>query len=336
MIHVKRKEAPEIFTRNNSPAARERTRAEKHYTSQPPKTEAFKFTFYSSYKDDYKDILVNMFNSRCAYCECFVTVGNRGDIEHFRPKGEFVRRDGTVAKPGYYLLASDWNNLYLSCTNCNQSTTFRILNANNPGEIITRSAGKMNQFALSDEGYRRTNLMLVKDEEPYRLLIDPCSDNPEVLIEFTSEGILKARETNGVQDPKALYSIDVYVLQREVLVKARKEKYLQVMDKIEFVDTLSKFVIDDIRQEKNDVRAQFDGKQLETAFLLLLGFLDIEKIPNEYIGLARQYIHPFLTAYSIRLIEALDPIHQNQPWYPAMIAYLEPQVTAMKAYFDKK
>jgi len=140
MIRIKRISPPEIFTRRNGPADKEKKKAEEYYSAAELPEESFKFKFYSAYKDQYKDDLLKMFNSRCAYCECFVTVGGRGDIEHFRPKGECTALDSKVVRPGYYWLAADWDNLYLSCTNCNQSTTFKILDANNPGEIIEKSA----------------------------------------------------------------------------------------------------------------------------------------------------------------------------------------------------
>jgi len=336
MIRIKRISPPEIFTRRNGPADKEKKKAEEYYSAAELPEESFKFKFYSAYKDQYKDDLLKMFNSRCAYCECFVTVGGRGDIEHFRPKGECTALDSKVVRPGYYWLAADWDNLYLSCTNCNQSTTFKILDANNPGEIIEKTAGKMNQFGLKDEQFRRNwHTKPLLEEEPYRLLIDPCKEDPEEFLEYTKDGLVKPHSNNGIAKEKAIYSIDVYALQREVLVKARKEKYIQVMGKIIYVDKASKFVIDDIKQNQEGEKEKFDQEQLQLAFRELMDFLDVEKIPNEYIGLARQYIQPFLADYSEMLAELLDPINNNQPWYQKMVEYLEQQVTAIKDYLSK-
>jgi uncharacterized protein (TIGR02646 family) len=336
MIFIKRITAPEIFTRKNSPAQAERKKAEAYFSGAQLPEKPFPFKFYSSRKDEYKEELLKMFNSRCAYCECFVTVGNRGDIEHFRPKGEFTTLKAETIKPGYYWLASDWENLYLSCTNCNQSTTFKILDANNPGHIIEKTAGKMNQFALRDENFRRnSHKKKLHEEEPFRLLIDPCKDDPEELLEFLKSGLLRPREKNGKPDEMAQYSIDVYALQREVLVKARKEKYLLVMRRIKSVDKGSEFVIQNIKENKNGESETFASEELNVAFTDLLDFLDVKKIPNEYIGLARQYIHPFLDIYSERLAGVLDASNKNEPWYGNMVTYLEPQILALKKYFSE-
>jgi hypothetical protein len=263
-------------------------------------------------------------------------VGNRGDIEHFRPKGEYTIRDGTTISPGYYWLASDWANLYLSCTNCNQKTTFDILDADNPGVIIKKTAGKMNQFALVDETYRRNHHTgNLDEEEPYRLLIDPCKDHPEPLLEFMDNGVLKPRAAGGIDREKAVYSIDVYVLQRDVLVKARREKYLRVMDKIRVVDDTFGFVKEGIIKGSASRRHEYDKKQLEKEFMQLLEFLDVEKIPNEYIGLSRQYIHPFLHAYIVGIAQFLDPVNQHEAWYQKAVDYLEPQVKALNKYMEQ-
>src|SRR6266567_4722545 len=141
MIYIQRSDPPEVFTKKNGPALKEKLLAEKYFSTQPPPAGKFEFKFYSTQKDKYKDILVKVFNSRCAYCECFITASARGDIEHFRPKQEYKNRDGTTIRPGYYWLASNWHNLYLSCTNCNQVSTFEILDADNPGAKIIKPAG---------------------------------------------------------------------------------------------------------------------------------------------------------------------------------------------------
>ncbi len=295
MIKVKRGNTPDIFTRRNSPALKEKKLAEQFYSQHPLPKEAFEFKFYSNRKDEYKDLLIATFNARCAYCECFVMTGQRGDVEHFRPKGKYTRRDGSIAYPGYYWLASDWSNLYLSCINCNQSTAFEILDVNDPTRIIRKTGGKANQFALSDEQYRiNRHDKDLAEEEPYRLLIDPCKDDPETLLEFLDNGVLRPRQQSGFEYEKALYSIDVYALQRDMLVRTRKQRYLQIMDKINSVTKLLAYIIEDLQTGGNAHRHNDDKIQLNNDFLMLLDFLDVEKIPNEYIGLARQYIHPFL------------------------------------------
>lgn len=66
--------------------------------------------------------LVNSHNGKCCYCERSrdkVEV----DVEHFRPKRAVAenREDTVKLYPGYYWLAYNWDNLFLSCKGCNQT-----------------------------------------------------------------------------------------------------------------------------------------------------------------------------------------------------------------------
>lgn len=335
MIKVNRGPAPEIFTPKKSPALLERKKAVRHYSRTPLPVAAFKFTFYTNKKDKYKQMLINTFHGRCAYRECYVMAANRGDIEHFRPKGKYIRLDGTESRHGYYFLAAEWTNLYLSCTNCNQNTVFNIIDINDSGKIIRQAAGKMNQFALSEETRRRDrHNQNLDEEEPFRLLIDPCKDNPEDLLEFMDNGVLRPRREAGIEHEKAEYSIRVYVLQRDVLVKSRREKYLQVMDRVRSVDTLLGHVMEDTQAGIRSRRHEEDKAQLENDFMKLLDMLDFEKEPNEYLGLTRQYIHPFLDTYIQRLSGFLD-FARGKPWYTPARGYFQTQTRALKKYFDR-
>ena len=335
MIHVTRGKAPVVFTKEKGPARRERAKAEAYYATVPPPTVTFPFKFYKASKDAYKSELIKQFGGRCAYCECQILVGNRGDIEHFRPKSQFTTRDGKVVRPGYYWLAADWDNLYLSCVNCNQNTTFNILDADNPGVIIQRTAGKMDQFALLDEAYRRIEACDIESEEPYRLLIDPCKDRPETLLQFDETGVVRPKAAGGIDKEKAEYSICVYVLQRDILVKARREKYLLVMDKIRVVDKTFKYVAKGMREETSDPRQEDDKKDLEIAFMKLLDFLNVETELNDYIGVARQYIEPFLSRYAASLADLLGAGSSGEAWYAGAVDYFKPQVSALRAYLTR-
>jgi len=55
-----------------------------------------------------KQLLYEIQNEKCIYCETKFTHNSPGDIEHFRPKSL------------YYWLAYDWKNLFLSCEECNR------------------------------------------------------------------------------------------------------------------------------------------------------------------------------------------------------------------------
>lgn len=54
-----------------------------------------------------KESLEQMFHSKCAYCESYISNVDYGDIEHFKPKSKFPE------------LSVTWENLLLSCKICN-------------------------------------------------------------------------------------------------------------------------------------------------------------------------------------------------------------------------
>ena len=60
----------------------------------------------SRYKyQDVKDALRSLYHGKCAYCE---TYDPSPHVEHYRPK-----------RGGYYWLAYSWDNLIVSCSQCN-------------------------------------------------------------------------------------------------------------------------------------------------------------------------------------------------------------------------
>lgn len=66
---------------------------------------------------DIKEALDSIYHKKCAYCEVYDPMPQ---IEHFRPK-----------RGGYYWLAFSWDNLLISCSQCNihKSNYFAIQNA---------------------------------------------------------------------------------------------------------------------------------------------------------------------------------------------------------------
>lgn len=107
-------------------------------------------------------------HSKCAFCESNVTHISYGDVEHFRPKtGWRQTKKAPLVRPGYYWLAYDWNNLFLSCTLCNQQF-------------------KKNLFPLRTPSRRaRNHRQDVTAEDP--LLLHPSMDDPEAFISFREE-----------------------------------------------------------------------------------------------------------------------------------------------------
>lgn len=96
---------------------------------------------------DYKAVLAEAQNGRCAYCESDVLTVSTGEIDHFRPKGGVTaldddptswgrevpglsnvqdRREVVLSERGYWWLAYAWDNLCFVCDRCNTGWKRRI------------------------------------------------------------------------------------------------------------------------------------------------------------------------------------------------------------------
>jgi hypothetical protein len=134
------------------------------------------------------------FRGKCAYCEAFFADFQRGDVEHFRPKGAVTDENDQVIlirdskgneHPhwGYYWLAYDTTNLMPSCQLCNQPSDDRL--------------GKRTRFPIEDETkracYHNDNL---NDEQP--LLINPFLEDPSGHLDVDLKtGMLLAKTARG-------------------------------------------------------------------------------------------------------------------------------------------
>lgn len=246
----------------------------------------FNFKIYSDSK--VKEALVQLFKSKCAYCESSFLHVYSGDVEHFRPKGE-IEGAKPQSKPGYYWLAADWDNLLLSCRNCNQKLKHLLYGVN-----VKMTMGKMNQFPLSDGSkYIRyhNHLNGIGDEEKYRLLINPCIDNPEDHLEYSKEGLIRPKkDINGVFSEKGKKSIEVYVLQRVPLVQAREKVLIEIQAQIQRVKEATHNFNKFLHDQDVALRLYFEII-LKRELDLLKRFLNPEE---QYVGMARQVIGEFL------------------------------------------
>ena len=242
------------------------------------------YTLYG--EPEVKLALRTMFNDKCAYCESFVMDVYIGDVEHFRPKAKIKEAD--PPEPGYYWLAADWNNLLFSCRNCNQLAKHEVegkpFNENDP------SLGKMNQFPLFDNTKRVREMGDIAAEEPYRKLINPCVENPEMFFAYDEKiGIIKPKDGLAAREKiMAETSIQVYALHRSVLVKQRRERIIEIRTQKErVIDLLEEL---DLYADKPEILARTE-KKLENEINILRDILDKRK---EYLGLARQMVNEFL------------------------------------------
>lgn len=126
----------------------------------------FKSSIYGA--KSVKRKLIRIQYGKCCFCEGKVTDVAHGDVEHFRPKGGYRQKSSDdLAKPGYYWLAYEWSNLFLSCQICNQRF-------------------KKNLFPLvSSDNRALSHHDDIGNEEP--LFIDPAADDPAEHIGFREE-----------------------------------------------------------------------------------------------------------------------------------------------------
>lgn len=93
-------------------------KAKKHLDEKrtdPGKTLSFPGYWNNS---DVRGALYAQHGKVCAYCGCGLPRNDRGDVEHYRPKGN-VREDPDHG--GYWWIAYDFNNYFLSCSLCNRT-----------------------------------------------------------------------------------------------------------------------------------------------------------------------------------------------------------------------
>ncbi len=98
--------------------------------------------------DEVKKALEALFCGKCAYCESKVVAQSHLEVEHFRPKKRVSDRP---AHPGYYWLAYEWTNLYLSCKLCNGRYRDQPTREE---PTYGEAKGKYDQFPVEDESAR--------------------------------------------------------------------------------------------------------------------------------------------------------------------------------------
>ncbi len=228
MRHVSR--PPEPASLSSAKTLAERQAAEDFYAAWDGSA---KYTKYAAYKaDDVKATLQQAFRGKCAYCESSYSATQPMAVEHYRPKGEVVIA-GKRTPPGYYWLASAWDNLLPSCTDCN-SPRRQVLPDG------TAVVGKANAFPLSAE---RTRAFAPGAESAERrLVLHPYLDRPERHLTFdggfgtAGEGwVTPTRNARGRVSAKGKATIEVCGLLRQGLVRARHERLLLLVAALESV-----------------------------------------------------------------------------------------------------
>ena len=156
-------------------------------------------------KADVRGALYAQQGRACAFCGRELPEGDRGDVEHFRPKGKLSENN---QHGGYWWLAYEFDNYVLSCRTCN-------------------STHKGSRFPL-----RTANAVWVTYEtrsrlaNEARLLLDPGVDPMEELIQVEWQSrlckVLPAATISGVQRKQVQGMIDFFKLNvRHQLVRER-------------------------------------------------------------------------------------------------------------------
>lgn len=144
---------------------------------------------------DIKDALMTLYHGKCAYCE---TYDPSPHIEHYRPK-----------RGGYYWLAYSWDNLIISCSQCNtkKGNQFPIMEQK---ASFLGTAEELAQINTLSEEYDRTEnpLLLIPERMPVEI---------ENIWEFNQDGSIV------LNNSRIRKSCEVYGLNREELCKRRKK-----------------------------------------------------------------------------------------------------------------
>jgi uncharacterized protein (TIGR02646 family) len=286
-INRNKKKEPEVLKKQpGTPATKEKEAAIAYYAAGKQE-KSYEYTVYKN--DEVRTTLEELFNGKCAYCEARIKTISHGDIEHYRPKSTVKKKkkqEGS-AYIGYYWLAADWDNLLLSCELCNRKSS--VVTAD--GKKI--SYGKLDQFPLKDEEQHRCTHHDedVAKEAPYRLLLNPCIDDPGKHLVFKEDGIVQPAETTpGVESEMGRKSIDVYGLFRKELVEDR----LRLAEDIK-VDILNaKFIFDKLTEailQNNAADVQQYDNLLNMNIKKLQRFLADEQ---PHLAVTRQLVEPAL------------------------------------------
>ncbi len=195
-------------------------------------------------------ILQNIYHLKCAYCEKKLLDASK-PIEHYRPK-----------RGGYYWLAYSWDNLLLSCTECNtaKGNKFPVKNT------------KVN---YNDETFEDIHAL----GSTYDDLEEPCLVNPEKedivdKLQFDKKGKI------DTDDERVQKTIDICQLNRDELAKQRENVYIDFLQDMEghyeyykikkdvtrFVPTVQKFIEDTKIENSFFAFRQFILENLEVFF----------------------------------------------------------------------
>lgn len=165
----------------------------------------FDGTYYGA--QDVRDALHAMQQGKCAYCEKPIE-RKHAHVDHFRPKTLATERNAQrnvlSKRPGYHWLAYVFDNLLLTCANCNNA--------------------KWDQFPLTKGAKPLPVGKLAKQAKERALLIDPTVLDPKRDIAFVEDPLRGGFVPTGLGKPtgRGATSVRVLALDRDDLTEMRR------------------------------------------------------------------------------------------------------------------
>lgn len=156
--------------------------------------------------------LLYLFKNKCAFCESPVKEKS-ARILHFRPQDNSKNNiTGQTKADGFWKLSYTWENLYLSCPDCNKykSSLFPTVS-----DVNRDKKGR---------------------DKIIPLLIDPCAEFPEEHIKYMRNRIVGLDQSGDV-------TIEVFQLNRQTLLEQRQrhaERFLKLLHSLDSIQNSKK------------------------------------------------------------------------------------------------
>jgi hypothetical protein len=183
---------------------------------------------------------------KCCYCEVIIRLPDHLHVEHYRPARGVKKSkgDNELLYPGYYWLAYDWNNLLLSCGECN-------------------SHYKKNLFPLDDESKRmRSHHDAAKIDEESPVLVNPSLEDPRKHIVFDNETPLSKTERGRL-------TIEILGLRSSQLFERRKahlDKLRECEKDIECFEKLKAYMAENLEDERlQTIKEHLESKAIKAS-----------------------------------------------------------------------
>lgn len=202
------------------------------YLSPNPRVRMVLKVMEDIYQDsDVKEKLNESHYLKCCYCESKFTYPRDLDIEHFRPKKYSQQSENSIEiLLVYFWLVYDWDNLLLSCAECNRGY-------------------KKNLFPLKKGSQRATPQNRdISNESP--IFINPAlasEDDPRKHIEFDNE------TPKGIT-PRGKKIIDLLGLRRDELFEARLEHLKEIKKQLKIIRKWEKLLKLNQRIDDSEIR----------------------------------------------------------------------------------